>query len=306
MRLGRNIVIACITTAVLIAVVGSLHARACHAEDFMEPFGYADARLLGMGYSYVGLWGDPNPLYSNPASFGLTRGVLSLSFGTSFGGSADGGSFRFVSVTDEDRDAGAGGFAWGQYKWFDDDSEFINNTFNYMVGQAFKDLGSLGIGLRYVRGAEYSGYTMVSSWQGFATDVGVMLRHKVVTLGVLARDVTTTQLKFLDGTSEKVAPTYSLGLSLRPVKGAVIALDVHELSVGDGVTSGAISGGFEGKITPHIALRGGMILEDGFQGGITAYTGGLGLFFGDFELGYACLVADEQIKKQCLSVMRRF
>ena len=175
-----------------------------------------------------------------------------------------------------------------------------------MVGQAFKDLGSLGIGLRYVRGAEYSGYTMVSSWQGFATDVGIMLRHKMVTLGVLARDVTTTQLKFLDGTSQEVAPTYSLGLSLRPIKGAVIALDVHELSVGEGVTSGAISGGFEGRLSPYIAVRGGMILEDGFEGGITAYTGGLGLFFGDFELGYACLVSDEKIKKQCLSMMKRF
>lgn len=306
MRSRRNIIIACITTAVLIAAVGLFNAKACHAEDFIEPFGYADARLLGMGYSYVGLWSDPNPLYSNPASFGLTRGVLSLSFGTSFRGSADDGSFRFVSVTDEERAAGAGGFAWGQYKWFEGDCELTNNTFNYVVGQAFKDLGSLGIGLRYVRGTEYSGYTMVSSWQGFATDVGVMFSHKMVTLGVLARDVTTTQLKFSDGTGQTVTPTYSLGLSLRPVKGAVIALDVHELSVGDGVTSGAISGGFEGKITPYIALRGGMMLEDGFEGGITAYTGGLGLFLGDFELGYACLVSDEQIKKQCISVMRRF
>ena len=306
MRSRRSIVIACITTAVLIAAVGLFNPKACHAEDFIEPFGYADARLLGMGYSYVGLWGDPNPLYSNPASFGLTRGVLSLSLGTSFGGCAEDGNFRFVSVTDEARDAGAGGFAWGQYKWFEENSEFTNNTFNYMVGQAFKDLGSLGIGLRYGRGAEYSGYTMVSSWQGFATDVGIMLRHKMVTLGVLARDVTTTQLKFLDGTSQEVAPTYSLGLSLRPVKGAVIALDVHELSVGEGVATGAISGGFEGKLSPYIAVRGGMILEDGFKGGITAYTGGLGLFFGDFELGYACLFSEEQIKKQCLSVMRRF
>lgn len=306
MRSKRNTVVACIATAVLIAAVGLFNAKACHAEDFVESFGYADARLLGMGYSYVGLWGDPNPLYSNPASFGFTRGALSLSFGTSFGGSAEDGSSKFVSITDEDRGAGAGGFAWGQYKWFEGDSESTNNTFNYMVGQSFKDWGALGIGLRYVRGAERSGYTLASSWQGFAADVGVMLRHEVVTLGMLARDVTTTQLKFWDGTSEKVAPTYSLGLSLRPVKGAIIALDVHELSIGEGISSGTVSGGFEGRITPYIALRGGMILEDGFEGGITAYTGGLGLFFGDFELGYACLVSEDQIKKQCLSVMRRF
>jgi hypothetical protein len=298
--------VACITTAVLIAAVALLDAKACHAEDFIEPFGYADARLLGMGYSYVGLWGDPNPLYSNPASFGLTRGVLSLSFGTIFGGSGEDMGFRFVSLTDEERDAGAGGFAWGQYKSCEDDNETISNVYNYMVGQGFKDLGSLGVGLRYVRGSEFSGSTLVSSWHGFATDVGVMFRYKVVALGILARDVAKTQLRFSDGTEQKIAPTYSLGLSLRPLKGAVIALDVHELSMGESVSSGAISGGFEGKITPYIALRGGMILEDGFQGGITAYTGGLGLLFGDFELGYACLVSDEQIKKQCISVMRRF
>ncbi len=306
MRLRRNIVIACITTVVLIAAVGLLHTKACDAEDFLESFGYGDARLLGMGYSYVGLWGDPNPLYSNPASFGLTKGVLSLSFGTFFGGSAEDSTFRFVSLTDEERDAGAGGFAWGQYKRSEDDNETISNVYNYMVGQGFKDLGSLGVGLRYVSGSEFSGSSLVSSWHGFATDVGVMFRYKVAALGILARDVAKTQLKFSDGTERKVAPTYSLGLSLRPLKGAVIALDVHELSMGESVSGGTISGGFEGRITPHIALRGGMILEDGFQGGITAYTGGLGLFFGDFELGYACLVSDEQIKKQCISMMRRF
>ncbi len=306
MRLRTNTVIACITTAVLIAAVGFFGSEACHAEDFLEPFGYADARLLGMGYSYVGLWGDPNPLYSNPASFGLTRGVLSLELGTDFGGGFEDGNFRFLSITDKDRNAGAGGFAWGQYKWFEDDSELTSNTFNYMVGQSFKDWGALGVGLRYVRGAERHGYTLVSSWQGFATDIGVMLRNEKMTLGALVRDVTTTQLRFSDGTGEKISPTYSLGSSLRPVKGAIIAFDVHEVSFGEEITSAAISGGFEGRLSQYIALRGGIILENGFEGGFTAYTAGIGLFFGDFELGYACLVSEEQVKRQCLSVMRRF
>ena len=70
--------------------------------------------------------------------------------------------------------------------------------------------------------------------------------------------------------------------------------------MGDGVTQAGLSPEASKVRSPHIALRGGMMLEDGFEGGITAYTGGLGLFLGDFELGYACLVSDEQIKSSAL------
>ena len=306
MRLRPEIALVCIATAGIAAAVGLFSVRACYAEESIEPLEFADARLLGMGYSYVGLSSVPNPLYSNPASFGFTKGMLSLSFGVGFGGSGGDGSFKYLAATDEEREGGTGGFAWAQYKRLDGGLELTNNSYNYAVGKAFKDTGSLGIGFRYLRGAEHSGHTLLSSWQGFATDIGVMLRYKAITLGVLARDVTTTDLKSTDGAVRAVPPTYSLGLSLTPRKGAVVALAVHNVSVRDHATTGTVSGGFEGRIGSYIALRGGVILKDGFEGGVTAYTGGLGYFLGDIELGYACLVSDEQIKKQCISIMKRF
>lgn len=305
-----------VIAALLAVVVAALSAvalphTAASAEDFgfVDLFGFADARLMGMGYSHVAVWDAPNPLYSNPAAFGLGRDQLVLTFGAGWGDSTEADSFKFVAVSDVDRGAGAGGFAWGQYKWYEGDALFSGNTFNYSVGKRFADWGALGFGLRYLRGgatgAGGGDPESAPRWRGLATDAGLMLKHSTISLGVIARDVTVTRLAFDDGTAVTVRPSYSAGLSLRPAAGAVLAIDAHRVAPDDGGHE-IYTGGFEGWLTPHLALRGGVILGDGVDPEARAYTGGLGLRFGDFEMSYALLTSEEQIKKQCISLTTRF
>ncbi len=320
------------------AAVVALAALPCAAFadglDYLEPFGFADARLMGMGYSYVALWDAPNPLYSNPASFGLGQDRLVLSIGAGWpvaaaGSDADSGpelasdsdagvahvhddfwdDFRFVSVSDVERGAGAGGFAWGQHRWREGESLFSGNTFNYMVGKRFADWGALGVGFRYLRG---SGSTEgdvepLPGWRGLATDAGLIVRSNVFALGVIARDATVTRIAFDDGDSETIAPTYSCGLSLRLGQGAVLAVDAHGIS-GASDDQEVYSGGFEGWLGKSLAVRAGIILGDGSDRAARAYTGGLGLRLGDFELSYAALLAGEeqQVRRHCLTLTRRF
>ncbi len=305
-----------VTLMATAAVAGAGGACPAGAEDFsfVDPFGFADARLMGMGYSHVAVWDAPNPLYSNPASFGLSRERLVLTFGAGWGDSPAADSFKFVAVSDVDRGAGAGGFAWGQYKWHEGDALLSGNTFNYAVGKRFADWGALGMGLRYLCGSGSSGGVSVAGvpedelrWRGLATDAGLLLKHSAISLGVIARDVTVTRLAFEDGMTLTVAPSYSAGLSLRPTARAVFAVDAHRVSPDGGDGGHEIyTGGFEGWLSGHIALRGGIIVGDGVDREARAYTGGIGLRFGDFEMSYALLTAEEQVKRQCITLTRRF
>lgn len=169
--------------------------------------------------------------------------------------------------------------------------------------------GALGFGVRYLRGgatgAGAGDPESAPRWRGLATDAGLVLKHSAISLGVIARDVTVTRLAFDDGTAVTVRPSYSAGLSLRPVAGAVLAIDAHRVAPDDGGHE-IYTGGFEGWLTPHLALRGGVILGDGVDPEVRAYTGGIGLRFGDFEMSYALLTSEEQVKKQCISFTRRF
>lgn len=302
-RVSRTVVLA---ACVLVAGVAGLAGAAAAQEfSFLEPFGFADARLMGMGYSHVAIWDVPNPLYSNPASFGLGQDRLVLTFGSGWADEAVSDNFKFVAVSDVERGAGAGGFAWGQYRWYEGDDQFSGNTLNYMVGKSFAGWGALGVGVRYLRGGGIGDPAVVPIWHGIAADAGLVLKHDVLAVGVIARDATVTRLAFDDGTTRAIAPTYSCGLSLRPGPGAVFAIDAHGISK-DGSRQEIFSGGFEGWLTPHFALRAGVILGDGADREARAYTGGIGILFGDFEMGYALVTDAESVKKQCITLTRRF
>lgn len=291
--------------ALTVGVLGLAGAAAAEEFSFLEPFGFADARLMGMGYSHVAIWDAPNPLYSNPASFGLGKEKLVLSFGAGWEGRTDADNFKFIAVSDADRGGGAGGFAWGQYRWHEGEEFFSSNIFNYAVGKRFADWGSLGVGLRYLKGSGVGDPEKVLSWRGLATDAGLVLKHEVISVGVVARDITVTQLAFDDGTTRTIAPRYSCGLSLRLAPGAVLAVDAHGISTG-GSGQEIFSGGFEGWLSPHFALRGGVIVGDGVDREARAYTGGIGLRFGDFEMSYALLTGADEVRKQCITLTRRF
>jgi hypothetical protein len=298
--------------AVVLSGVGlSNVAAAGNDYSFMDPFGFADARLMGMGYSYVAVWDAPNPLYSNPASFGLGKDSLVFSLGGGWTDGTDPDSFKFIAVSDVERGAGAGGFAWGGYQLHEGDTRLSGNTFNYSVGKSLAGWGALGLGLRYLRGDASEagggggGGESVVRWRGLAMDAGVVLKYSAFSLGVIARDVNTTRLAFDDGTTVSVRPSYSAGLSLRPASGAVLAFDAHRVGQDD-ASQEIYTGGFEGWLTPHIALRGGIILGDGEVPEARAFTGGIGLRFGDFEMSYALLTSDEQIRRQCITLTRRF
>ncbi|MGE5584359.1 MAG: hypothetical protein ACM309_02305 [Bacillota bacterium] len=290
-------------------------ATAAAGFGFMEPFGFADARLMGMGYSHVAVWDAPSPLYSNPASFGLSREELVLTFGAGWGDGDEADNFKFAAISDVDRGAGAGGFAWGRYSWHEGGALFSGNTFNYSVGKRFADWGALGMGVRYLRGGATGTATGAGAWaedpegmprwRGLATDAGLMLKQSAVSFGVVARDITITRLAFDDGTTVTVRPSYSAGLSLRPSDRAVVAIDAHGVAPDEGGHE-VYTGGFEGWLTPHLALRGGVIVGDGVDPEARAYTGGIGLRFGDFEMSYALLTSEEQVKKQCITLTRRF
>ncbi|MDI7248049.1 MAG: hypothetical protein QME92_11385 [Bacillota bacterium] len=309
---GTRIMVMAVVVLAL-AAAALPHAAAAEEFGFVDPFGFADARLMGMGYSHVAVWDAPNPLYSNPASFGLSREQLVLTFGAGWGDSAEADNFKFVAVSDVDRGAGAGGFAWGQYKWREGDALFSENTFNYSVGKRFADWGALGMGVRYLRGGATGTRTGawaedpedVPGWRGLAADAGLMLKHSAISFGVIARDVTVTRLAFDDGTTVTVRPSYSAGLSLQPSGRAVLAIDAHRVAPDEGGHE-IYTGGFEGWLTPHLALRGGVIVGDGADPEARAYTGGIGLRFGDFEMSYALLTAEEQVKRQCITLTRRF
>ncbi len=315
-RRRRALRAAALAAFVMVAgMVGACGARGAAAAaawelDFLDPFGFADARLMGMGYSHVAVWDAPNPLYSNPASFGLGEQRLALSLGSGWGDSEDADSFKFIALSDEDRDGGAGGFAWGQYRWSEEDEQFSGNTFNYVVGKSFADWGALGIGLRYLRGGGVGDPEEVPSWRGLAADAGLVLKHEVIAVGVVARDVTVTRLAFADGTSATISPSYSCGLSLRLGSRAVLAVDAHGIS-GSGSGGGeddqeVFSGGFEGWLLPYLALRGGIIVGDGQDREARSYTGGIGLRFGDFEMSYALVTASDEVRRQCVTLTRRF
>lgn len=289
-----------------------LHAVASAEEyGFVEPFGFADARLMAMGYSHVAVWDEPNPLYSNPAAFGLRTERLALTFGSAWGEGAGPTDFKFIALSDMDRGGGAGGFAWGHYEWHDGDALFSGNTFNYSVGKSFAKWGALGFGVRYLRGAAADAAADDPNgdlrWRGLATDAGLVVKHNAISLGVVARDVTSTRLVFDDGTAVTLRPSYSAGLSLRLSAGTVVAVDAHRASRPEGgLETYTYTGGFEGWLTPHIALRGGIVVGDGGGLDVKAYTGGIGLRFGDFEMSYAVLTGEEQGKRQCISLTRRF
>jgi hypothetical protein len=252
-----------------------------------------DARLIGMGYAYVAVWDEPNPLYSNPAAFGLGDKTLTLSLGGGLGNITQEGGLGFVTVTDVEREAGAGGLGWANVRWKAGEEVSSSHTLSYMVGKQFASWGALGVGLKYrmLGGEDFPAIDKERG--GLSADVGLVLSYGALSLGVLARDISLDRLEEDEG--DVRAPVYSAGASLRAGSRFTVAADVQ----GIGSTEqeiGNVSCGFEAWITPSLALRAGVSMGPELNLDAADYSGGIGLRGKGYDVSYAVMFSEGVIR----------
>lgn len=264
----------------LAAIVVSASAPAAFAGD--DPVGTGTlfdvgmgARALGMGGAFVAVVDDANAVYYNPAGLALIEGrsVTSLYSNMMGAGSYFGAGYAQKNV-------GAAVFGLmstvpgtDQYGNPIGDVDYREGTLAGGYARAFGPV-ALGGALKL-----YSQEATVNRGFGVTGDIGALITLPSlagVRVGAVARNMLGT-VKFESGHQDNFDPSYVLGLSVKPLKGLILAADYD-------VTHSTGRVGAEYRIVDAFAARAGATMNADKQYGFTA---GAGFAYESFRIDYA-------------------
>ncbi|MDD2202575.1 MAG: hypothetical protein PHP20_10065 [Firmicutes bacterium] len=291
MRLQRSAVMAVLCMVAL--VVAAAPTMACNS-----PYP-PNARIMGMGWTHVGVADNPDAACSNPAVFGFNEGEISLSLGAGFGGSLKDCNLLYAGICDKDRGLGAGGLAFVYQKTADEEATGGLRYTTYRLGKSVTDWLSLGAGVGYVKIGD-------DSRSFLTTDVGAMLNFGYLCAGIQASGVTRTTFGEDEPMKTEFSPEFAIGLSVKPSKSFTMAVDLHGLGGRDSGVEPWYSGGAEVWIADSVALRGGAIRERDDGEWATSYTGGVGFKVNQGEIGYSLMWKQGGMSAQYATASARF
>jgi hypothetical protein len=241
-----------------------------------------NARLMGMGWTWVGVADSPDAACSNPAAFGFNEDEASIALGAGFVGNVKDCDLLYAGICDKDRGLGAGGLAFVYQKTADEGASDGLRYATYRLGKKVADYLSLGAGVGYLKiGGEPQNF--------LATDIGVMLKAGALYVGIQASGITKSTFGQDEPMKTEFSPEFAIGLSLRPSESFVMGVDVHGLKKGDNGFAPWYSCGAELWLADRLALRCGAIAveEDGEKA--ISCSGGVGLKVKQGEIGYAII-----------------
>ncbi len=234
------------------------------------------ARALAMGGAFVAVADDATAACWNPA------GLASLNDTRLAGMSTDlygiGGAHQYVGAVTTFANLGVG-LGWERFaitaQEVDGDGT-VGGTFEW-VEQAI--VGSLATNVMDVAmaGANVKYYLADSGLGdnagGFGFDLGVLVSlGDMFVIGVNAKDLAGSGVTWDNGTKDTVTAMYTAGLAMKLAEDKlVLATDVDF----DGSNLGNTHIGVEFKVIDELALRGGVVLTNGFQE--TCFSVGAGI-----------------------------
>jgi len=223
-----------------------------------------DAKALAMGGSYVAIADNYSATYWNPAGLtqfsGVQLGGMQLRpYGVGnlqhAGGSVTFGNFAF-------------GASWASSSVDMSDQLGYQNT-------DFEDYSDMVIGGTFAYGIDFANFgASVKSYQleaagsGFGFDMGTLMEFGGVRLGVSASDVGVSL-----GENAQMKATYRLGVAADLMDRATASAEFDMLGNG----SQQIKAGFEILPVEQFALRGGVKVPMGDEGGGPSFTAGAGV-----------------------------
>lgn len=224
------------------------------------------ARALAMGGAFVAVADDATAMVWNPAGLAQlndTRigGMSTDLFGmgithqfvgavTTFANFGIGLGWERASVagqvTDEEGEPGDL-FTWNE--------QAILGT----LATNIMDIGLAGANVKYYMADSGLGDTA----DGFGFDLGLLVNlGDMFAIGVTATDLGGTTVNWVDGSQDVVSGLYKAGMAMKLVDGMlVLAADMDF----DGTDLGDAHVGMEFNIIKELALRGGVVLTNGFQ-----------------------------------------
>ncbi len=265
---------------VALAAVAVAAAPAAFAED--DPVGTGalfdvgmGARALGMGGAFVAVVDDANAVYYNPAGLALIEGrsVTSLYSNMMGAGSYFGAGYAQKNV---------GAAVFGLMSTVGTTDEFGNPTgdLDYregtVAGGYARALGPFALGAALKL---YSQDIGTNRGFGATGDIGALITLPSlagVRVGAVARNMLGT-VKFESGHQDDFDRSYVLGLSVKPLKGLILAADYD-------VTHSTGRVGAEYRIVDAFAARAGATMNADKQYGFTA---GAGFAYESFRIDYA-------------------
>lgn len=291
---------AMVTVMCALAVGLTIGALAVPAAALELPYP-PNARLMAMGWTFVGVYDQHDPGRTNPGAYGFNGDQVTLSLGAGFGAGLDLDKFNtvYAGVSDLDRGVGGGGLALVYCKGGEGEDDQGLRYAMYGVGKKVADWCSLGLSLSYSQA--------VGTKRGaLTTDAGLMLRLGAISAGVQASSITRSLVGGGVKPETEFTPSVSVGLALAPSKAFTLALDAHGLTGrGEGIEPW-YSGGAEVWLKDKMALRAGAF--GSFEDGATnlSYTGGVGLRMGKAEISYALVWSDGGLSAQCVTASSSF
>jgi len=224
------------------------------------------ARALAMGGAFVAVADDATAMVWNPAGLAQlndTRigGMSTDLFGmgithqfvgavTTFANFGIGLGWERASVasqvTDEEGEPGDL-FTWNE------------QTILGTLATNIMDIGLAGANVKYYMADSGLGDTA----DGFGFDLGLLVNlGDMFAIGVTATDLGGTTVNWVDGSQDVVSGLYKAGMAMKLVDGMlVLAADMDF----DGTDLGDAHVGMEFNIIKELALRGGVVLTNGFQ-----------------------------------------
>ena len=163
------------------------------------------ARLMAMGWTFVGVPDQHDPGRSNPAAYGYNSDQITLSLGAGFSGVFDTFNTVYAGVSDMDRGVGGGGLALVYCKAEEGEPDLKYAV--YGIGRKVTDWCSLGLSLGYAQQAD-------SERAALTTDAGLLLKLGLVRWGAgIIHHHKPCRRRGQDG--DGFTPEVSVGLALR-------------------------------------------------------------------------------------------
>ncbi len=255
-----------------------------------------NARLMAMGWTFVGVLDQHDPGRSNPGAYGFNSEQVTLSLGAGFGAGLDALNTVYAGVSDLDRGVGGGGLALVYCRANEGEPDLKYAM--YGIGRKVTDWCSLGLSLAYAQQAD-------SERAALTTDAGLLLKLGALSAGVQASSITTSLVGGGVKMETEFTPEVSVGLAFAPSKAFTLAVDAHGVVRHDDGVDPWYSGGVEVWLRDKLALRVGAFgaFEEGAN---LSYTGGVGIKMGKAEVGYALVWSDGGLSEQCFTASSSF
>ena len=256
-----------------------------------------NARLMAMGWTFVGVPDQHDPGRSNPGAYGFNSEQVTLSLGAGFGAGLDAFNTVYAGVSDMDRGVGGGGLALVYCKAEEGGPDLKYAV--YGIGRKVTDWCSLGLSLAYAQQAH-------SERAALTADAGLLLKIGALSAGVQASSITTSLVGGGVKMETEFTPEVSVGLAFAPSKAFTMAVDAHGVVKHDDSGAPWYSGGAEVWLKDKLALRVGAFGSFADGAADLSYTGGFGIKMGKAEVGYALVWSDGGLSSQCFTASSSF